>query len=171
MVSNNTTVLPERKHARPPTHQGMPHAQIGIQPVAAINAELFRRSFSLPNVQNRPTVISVPGARALWLTENVSIAHPEVIARGREFAHMHPDGSLHLSLPPDRAREAVDKGWAEPHPIASYLGIEGMVMLYTPLDEEELEVVFQLIVESYDFITGSSIQPDEIGQEVLRRES
>lgn len=99
------------------------------------------------------------------------LAHPEVIARGREFAHMHPDGSLHLSLPPDRAREAVDKGWAEPHPIASYLGIEGMVMLYTPLDEEELEVVFQLIVESYDFITGSSIQPDEIGQEVLRRES
>lgn len=171
MNSNNPTALPERKRARPPTHQGMPHAQIGIQPVAAINAELFRRSFSLPNVQNRPTVISVPGARALWLTENVSLAHPEVIARGREFAHIHPDGSLHLSLPPERAREAVEKGWAEPHPIASYLGIEGMVMVYTPLDEKELDVVFQLIVESYNFVTVSSIQPDEVGQEVMRRES
>ncbi len=171
MNSNNPTALPERKRARPPTHQGMPHAQIGIQPVAAINAELFRRSFSLPNVQNRPTVISVPGARALWLTENVSLAHPEVIARGREFAHIHPDGSLHLSLPPERAREAVEKGWAEPHPIASYLGIEGMVMVYTPLDEKELDVVFQLIVESYNFVTASSIQPDEVGQEVMRRES
>lgn len=171
MNSNNPTALPERKRARPPTHQGMPHAQIGIQPVVAINAELFRRSFSLPNVQNRPTVISVPGARALWLTENVSLAHPEVIARGREFAHIHPDGSLHLSLPPERAREAVEKGWAEPHPIASYLGIEGMVMVYTPLDEKELDVVFQLIVESYNFVTVSSIQPDEVGQEVMRRES
>lgn len=171
MDSNNQTSFPERKRARPPTHQGMPHAQIGIQPVAAINAELFRRSFSLPMVNNRPTVISVPGARALWLDEDMPLAHPEVIVSGREFAHIHPDGSLHLSLPPERAREAVEKGWAEPHPIASYLGIEGMVMVYTPLDEEELDMVFQIIVESYNFVTGSLIQPDEISQEVLRRES
>jgi len=169
--SNNPTSFLERKHARPPTRQGMPHAQIGIQPVATINAELFRRSFLLPNVQNRPTVISVPGARALWVDEIIPLAHPEVIVSGREFAHIHPDGSLHLSLPPDRAREAVEKGWGEPHPIASYLGIEGMVMLYTPLDEEELDVVFQLIVDSYNFVTGSSIQPEEVVQEVLRRAS
>jgi len=168
MNSNHSMELQERKRARPPTHQGMPHAQIGIQPVAAIHAELFRRSFSLPKVQNRPTVISVPGARALWLTENSPLAHPEVIVRGREFAHIHPDGSLHLSLPPERAREAVEKGWAEPHPIAGYLGIEGMVLLYTPLDEEELDLVFQLIVESYNFVTGSSIQPDEVLQQVSR---
>jgi len=134
MNSDQLKGLPERKRARPATSKGMPHAQIGIRPVPAINDELFRRSFSLPMVQNRPTVISVPGARALWLDEGMPLAHPEVIARGREFAHIHPDGSLHLSLPPDRAQEAVDKGWAEPHLIASYLGIEGMVMLYTPLD-------------------------------------
>ena len=168
MNSNNPTSFPERKRSRPATNQGMPHAQIGIRPIAAINDELFRRSFSLPMVQNRPTVISVPGARALWLDEGLPLAHPEVIARGREFAHIHPDGSLHLSLPPERAREAVEKGWAEPHPIASYIGIDGMVMLYTPLDQEELEVVFQLIVESYTFVAGNSFQPENAFQQVRR---
>jgi phospholipase/carboxylesterase len=107
-------------------------------------------------------VISVPGARALWLREDLPLAHPEVIARGREFAHIHPDGSLHVALPPERAREAVSKGWAEPHPLAQYLGNEGMVMLYTPLDMEELDVVFGLILDSYNFVTGRSLQPEEV---------
>ena len=102
------------------------------------------------------------------MDEGLPLAHPEVIARGREFAHIHPDGSLHLSLPPERAREAVEKGWAEPHPIASYIGIDGMVMLYTPLDQEELEVVFQLIVESYTFVAGNSFQPENAFQQVRR---
>ena len=151
-MKNN--ILPERKHARPPTYTGMPHAQIDVVPLPEINTELFRLCFSLPNVTNRPTVISVPGARALWLDDDIPIVHPENIARGREFAHIHPDGSLHASLSPERAREAVEKGWAEPHPIAQYTGWEGMVMLYTPLDMDELDVIFELVVDSYNFITG-----------------
>jgi phospholipase/carboxylesterase len=152
--------IPKRKRPKPPTHQGMPHAQIGIRPEPEIHAELFRRCYALPYVQNRPTVISVPGARALWLREDLPLAHPEVIARGREFAHIHPDGSLHVTLPPERAREAVNKGWAEPHPLAQYLGNEGMVMLYTPLDTGELEVVFGLILDSYNFVTGRNLSPE-----------
>jgi phospholipase/carboxylesterase len=140
----------------------MPHAQIGIRPVPDIHTELFRRCYSLPYVQNRPTVISVPGARALWLREDLPWAHPEAIAAGREFAHIHPDGSLHVSLPLERAREAVEKGWAEPHPIAHYLGNEGMVMLYTPLDEMELEIIFGLILDSYNFVIGNSLRPEEV---------
>ena len=105
--------LPRRKGPRPPTSKNMPHAQIGVRPVAAVNEELFRRCFSLPDVRNEPTVISIPGARALWLDEDLPLAHPEVIVRGREFAHIHPDGSLHASLAPERAREAADAGWAE----------------------------------------------------------
>lgn len=162
MNTHQSITLPLRKRSRPNTHQGMPHSQIDIEPVPEINAELFRRCYSLPDVLNRPTVISVPGARALWLQEDLPLAHPEAIARGREFAHIHPDGSLHVSLPPDRAQESVEKGWAEPHPIARYLGNDGMVMLYTPLDEEELDVVFQLIVDSYNFVTGRSLQAGEI---------
>ena len=148
--------LPERRSPRPRTHNGMPHAQIGVDPVPIINNELFRRAYSLPDVENRPSVISIPGARALWLDEGISLARPDVIVAGREFAHIHPDGSLHVSLPPERARQAIEAGWAELHPMARYLVNEGMVMLYTPLSMEELEVVFQLVVDSYNHVTGRS---------------
>ena len=158
----NRVPIPKRSGPRPLTHKGMPHAQIDVQPTPEVNAELFRRAFSLPGVTNRPTVISVPGARALWLDESLPLAHPEAIAAGREFAHIHPDGSLHASLPSERAREAIETGWAEPHPMALYMGNEGMVMLYTPRTMEELDVIFQLIVDSYNFVTGRAVNAAEI---------
>lgn len=149
--------LPRRTGPRPVTHKGMPHAQTGVHPVPGVKAELFRRAYALPDVENRPTIISVPGARALWLHETAPLAHPEVITAGREFAHIHPDGSLHVSLPPARARQAVEAGWAEPHPLAEVMGNEGMVMLYTPRTMDELDVIFQLIVDSYNFVTGRAV--------------
>lgn len=156
--------LPQRAGARPPTSKGMPHAQIGVRPVPEVNAELFRRCYALPDVENRPTVISVPGARALWLRDDLPLVRPDVILRGREFAHIHPDGSLHVVLPPERARQAVAAGWAEPHPIAEHLGLEGLVMLYTPRTLEELDAVFRLVVDSYTFVTGRA-DPTAAGRE------
>jgi len=137
----------------------MPHTQIGVRPVPAVpavNAELHRRAFGLPGVSARPTIISVPGARALWLDEGLELAHPEVIAAGREFTHIHPDGSLHLPLSIERAREAIAAGWAEPHPIARMLGVEGLVLVFTPRDFAELEVVWMLLLDSYCYVTGRS---------------
>lgn len=148
----------------------MPHAQIGVEPVPAVHEELFRRCFRLPEVTERATIISVPGARALWLDESLDLAHPEAIVAGREFAHIHPDGSLHASLSPARAREAVEAGWAEPHPLASYLGKDGMVLLYTPRNEEELDVIFSLVADSYAYVTGRPVDPaDWKGGEILHR--
>jgi phospholipase/carboxylesterase len=98
-------------------------------------------------VQNRPTIISVPGARGLWLDESVTHVRPGVILAGREFTHIHPDGSMHLTLPPDRAREAIEAGWAEPHPIARQMRLEGMVLVYTPRTFGELEVLWSLVTE------------------------
>jgi phospholipase/carboxylesterase len=140
----------------------MPHSQIGVQPDDQVNAELYRRAFALPDVSNRPTVISVPGARALWLDDSVPLAHPEAIVAGREFAHIHPDGSLHAALAPERARQAIESGWAEPHPMAQYMGNEGMVMLYTPRTMQELDVIFQLVVDSYNYVTGRSVDGAQI---------
>src|SRR4026209_1591832 len=94
--------IPKRSGSRPLTNKNMPHSQIGVQPTPEVNKELFRRAFALPNVTNRPTVISVPGARALWLDESLPLSHPEAIVAGREFAHIHPDGSLHAALSPER---------------------------------------------------------------------
>jgi phospholipase/carboxylesterase len=146
--------LPARRGPRPAVHHGMPHTQISVRPVAEVNAELHRRAFGLPGVSARPTIVSVPGAKALWIDEDVELAHPEVVAAGREFTHIHPDGSMHLPLPPERAREAIAAGWAEPHPIAHILGAEGLVLVYTPRDFAELEVLWQLLLDSYCHVTG-----------------
>lgn len=156
------TPLPKRQRQRPATNKAMPHSQIGVRPLPTVNDELFRRCFSLPDVENKPTVISVPGARALWLRDDLPLVHPEEIVAGREFAHIHPDGSLHASLSSERAHEAIEAGWAESHPMAQYMGRDGMVMLYTPLDMQELDTIFQLVVDSYNYITGRNIKVADI---------
>ena len=146
--------LPKRRGDKPQVHQGMPHAQIGVEPVPEVNLELFRRVFSLPGVSNRPTIVSVPGARALWLDEEMPLDHAEAILAGREFAHVHPDGSRHMMRSPERAREAVAAGWAELHPIARGRPDGGLVLVFTPRDFEELEVVIGLVTDSYAYVTG-----------------
>lgn len=154
---STTAPLPHRSTPRPQTSKGMPHAQIGIVPDPAVDRELRRRAYALPGVVERPSIISVPGARALWLADDVELRRPESILRGREFAHIHPDGSLHATLSPERAQEAIVAGWAEPHPIAEQLGMQGLVMLYTPRTLPELDVVITLVVDSYNFVTGRSV--------------
>jgi len=95
-----------------------------------------------------------------------SLARPEVIVGGREFAHIHPDGSLHASLPPQRAHEAVDKGWAVWHLWARERdGWEGFVLLYTPQTMEELGVTFQLIVDGYNYVTGKNLHAKDYGSD------
>ncbi|MDQ3689554.1 MAG: DUF5519 family protein [Chloroflexota bacterium] len=132
----------------------MPHTQIGVQPVPEVNAELHRRAFALPGVSARPTIISLPGAQALWLDESLHLAHPEAVVAGREFTHIHPDGSMHLPLPTERARQAIEAGWAEVHPMADMLGVAGFVLVYTPRDFDELETFWGLVLDSYCYVTG-----------------
>jgi hypothetical protein len=147
--------LPTRTGPRPTTTPTNPHTQLDQQPTdRAIRDELARRLFSLPDVEERPTMISVPGARALWLRDEVPAAGPEAFMIEREFAHLHPgaDQSLHAILPHDLARAAIEAGWAELHPVARRgLIPPTTVMLYSPRDVDELEVIYGLLVESYRF--------------------
>ena len=119
--------------------------------------ELAQRVFALPGVEERPSAISVPGARALWLREDLPTGPQEAFVIGREFAHIHPvpDASLHAALPPEVAQEAMSKGWAEQHPIARMGYIpQNVVMIYAPSDWQEIEVVAELVVEAYRYASG-----------------
>ncbi len=149
--------LPQRLGPRPTTTGAVPHQQIGVKPVPALNDSLHRWVSSLPDVEMQNSIASLPGARGVWLREGTAIAQPQVILAGREFTHIHPDGSLHAPLPPARAIEAIEMGWAERHPWAERrAGWEGLVMLYTPQSEADLDIIFQLVVESYNFVTGQA---------------
>src|ERR671913_1714513 len=154
----NESVLPNRSGSRPRTTPTNPHTQLEQNPQPEMVEELVRRIFALPDVEVRPSAISVPGARALWLREALSAGPREAFMIGREFAHIHPmpDGSLHAALPPEVAGEAVEKGWAEQHPVARLGYIpENVVMIYAPRDESELEIVLKLVEESRRYAGGN----------------
>lgn len=88
-------------------------------------------------------MVSVPGARALWLEEGSGDGPCAAFFAGREFAHLHPvcDGSLHTALP---------------LPLTEMGTVTGIfVMIYGPGTDEELKVVYSLVLSSYSFASGS----------------
>ena len=82
---------------------------------------------------------------------SIRIARAEAMIVDREFAHIHAQpnggGSLHLRIPIDQAETVVDKGWGEWHPFAVDGTMPGLVMVYAPRSDEDLEAV-KTIIES-----------------------
>ncbi|HSF86094.1 MAG TPA: luciferase family protein [Acidimicrobiia bacterium] len=155
--------LPEREGPRRQTTGDVPHIQLDAEPVPAVDAELRRRAFQLPGVENLPSDRSLPGARGLALSDSLDLSRADVIAGSREFAHIHPDGSLHVWLSGDSAIEVHDKKWGELHPWVDRDGFwSGVVMLYTPENLDELDVTIRILVDAYNFVTGASLTPAEI---------
>jgi hypothetical protein len=149
--------LPERGGPRPRTTPTNPHTQLDQRPVEPVIARLADGLFALPGVRERPSAISVPGARALWLDPADARGPREAFMVGREFAHLHPlpDGSLHVALPPGVASEAIERGWAEIHPVAR-LGLipDNVVMIYAPRDDAEAAIVLDLVQSALAFARG-----------------
>lgn len=147
--------LPQRDTPIPQTTSGVPHVQLGIEADPLLSQLLLDRIAKLHGVELGPTRVSLPGAVGFRLEDDLPLARPEVIVGGREFAHLHPDGSLHASLDPKLAKAAIQAGWAIAHPWASQRdGWEGFVMIYTPMTEPELKVVIGLVEQSYTYVTG-----------------
>ncbi|GAA6181599.1 hypothetical protein NBRC116594_30370 [Shimia sp. NS0008-38b] len=158
-VSAQGLSLPERQGPQPETTSGVPHIQIGVLPKPELSEELLRRVDALPGVDLGATRVSLPGAVGFQLSSDMFLARPEVIVGGREFAHLHPDGSLHASLTPEIAQAAIEAGWAVAHPWAQQRdGWEGFVMIYTPKNKQELEVVYDLVKASYSFVSGVAVR-------------
>jgi len=155
--------VPVRRGTRPRTTPDNPHMQLDQQPEdPSVREELARRVFALAEVEERPSGISVPGARALCLVSSAPTGPDSAFMIDREFAHLHPDPdmSLHLTLPPELGEEAVAAGWAELHPVAR----QGMIpptafMVFAPRDDSELEVVRGFVEASHAFARGTATPP------------
>jgi hypothetical protein len=151
--------LPPRSGERPETTPTNPHQQVDQTAPAAVQEELWRRMGSLEGVRTGRSGISLPESRALHLDPALAHGPPEAFLVGTEFGHLHgaADGSLHVALPTAAAEEAIDKGWAELHPMARQgLAPPNLVMLYGPRDEAELETIWKLVETSYSFARGNS---------------
>jgi hypothetical protein len=142
--------LPTRRGPRPETIGPRPHAQVSQASPPHIRRQLADRALALPGLSWADSRISVPGAIAFVLDEGMAGGPREAFQSAREFAHLHPedDGSLHMTLPPDVARAAFERGWGEPHPAS------GTPLVFAPRDAEELEVVLRLLRASYEYAVG-----------------
>jgi luciferase-like monooxygenase len=149
------TDLPQRRGVRPTTTSSFPHSQLDQQPDdPRVHDDLIRRAFALDGVLERESLISVPGARALFLDDDVPAGPDAAFMRGREFAHFHPapDWSLHVALPDATADLAIECGWAELHLIARTEQLPGsVVMVYAPRDSAEAETVLTLLRAARNF--------------------
>ena len=148
--------LPKRPGPRPTTTTTNPHTQLDQQPAGRkLRDCLAEELFGLPGVEERASLISVPGARALCLADSDGAA-ADAFMIGTEFAHFHPgaDQSLHVMLPPELVGEAIDAGWAEQHPVAR-LGVipADAVMLFAPREDTEREVVATLVKAAHQYAT------------------
>jgi phospholipase/carboxylesterase len=149
--------LPNRAGPRPETGPSMPHQQLTENAPPEMQEALFARAAGLPWVRVGRSGVSVPGARAFILEDDMAMGPPEAFMVGAEFAHLHPpyDGSLHLALPAEEAKEVEGKDWGELHPLAR-LGVmpPTAVMVFGPRDADELEVVWTILRVSYAFARG-----------------
>lgn len=148
-------LLPERTGPRPATRPHTPHQQLNQNAPGDIQDELWLRMLSLKGVSPGQSGVSLPSTKALHLDEEGAA---DAFLIGREFAHLHEhsDGSMHMVLQLSDVAEAIEKGWAEPHPLVK-AGVlpENLVMVYGPRDREELETVWGLIERSYAYATGT----------------
>ena len=159
MTGETATNLPPRSGTRPTTALAMPHQQLDQTSPIALQEELWQRMTGLEGVRPGRSGVSLPESRALHLDPQIAHGPSDAFLVGTEFAHLHgaQDGSLHLMLPPDVAAEAITKGWAESHPLASRgIAPATLVMLFGPRDDAELETIWQLIQISYWFARGPS---------------
>jgi hypothetical protein len=145
--------LPPRQGEPPKTTDRDPHRQLTQNAPVHLQDELISRARMLPQTIIRPSLISAPGARAFVL-DVVSPASNKGFIIGHEFAHLHPpdDGSLHMVMPAEYVKSVVLAGWGALHPVAmSGLIPLNTIMVFGPRDDDELEVVWRLLVTSHEY--------------------
>lgn len=148
------TDLPERQTTAPETTNSVPHVQFNVSPDPVLSEALIGSISNLPGVYTANTANSLAGARGFRLRETINVTRQRSLLGGREFAHLHADGSLHAFLSPKLAREAIEKGWGTWHPWAGQNpGWDGFIMIYTPSNAQELETVAALVKASYNYVT------------------
>jgi len=149
--------LSKRRNAPPRTSRILPHRQLDQWPPAHIQRRLLEECLNLPHVRWRESRMAPPGTSALALPDAFAHGGPNSYIDQHEFCHLHalPDGSIHLILPDPYRRQVIDLGWGERHPLAGSALSPNLVMVYSPRDVEELEIVLGFVVIGHSFAIGA----------------
>ncbi|KAI0895539.1 hypothetical protein F4806DRAFT_85260 [Annulohypoxylon nitens] len=147
-----------------------------IVSLAEANPELF---------EVKASKLEGPLHQAIWLRQPpadkpISVSAKEVqdrVGHGTtgEFAHVHGEGSTHVTLSPVDASQLIAKGWAERHGMSGVGGLRwgmapwGYVLIYAPRDEGEFEVWKEVLLAGARYVSQGLgkevVAPDEDGDE------
>jgi hypothetical protein len=146
--------LPKRQGPRPTTIPCAPHSQTNQIPenTRELSALLVDRIQVFASVYNGPSMRAPRGTVGFYLEQDAACSNRDCFLLGHEFAHIHvdDDGSLHVILPEPQRTEAIEAGWAEPHPLAGQPTVSSYtVMLYAPRNEREVAIIGQLVEISW----------------------
>jgi hypothetical protein len=148
-------ILQARRGAPPRTTPAYPHEQLSQSGTVALRERLYERAGALPGVIEGSNETSAPDIQTFLLQPEYAEGPREAFLAGGEFAHLHPDGSLHLTLPRELGDEVVLQGWGEVHIDAGVRrGSPIFMMIYAPRDEDGLEAVWRIFRLSYEFALG-----------------
>ena len=148
--------IPERQGEAPEIGQVPPQLQFSDKSPREIYQKFHHWMFStFPKVRKEPTRISVPSSIAMWLDENQDVGHIDAFMPpkgGREFTHLHLDGSIHTVVASEIEEEIISKKWGVRHMYYNR-GVKE-VLVYAPRNEKELEVLKSIVIKSYEYATG-----------------
>ncbi|MGL4404543.1 MAG: luciferase family protein [Notoacmeibacter sp.] len=154
-VSQAQQKLPKRVGQKPRTTTTNPHQQYDqFATPAALQAALDAVK-DLAGVRLGNSMRAPYGTIGLFVDDGKGPS--DAFMLGREFAHFHPipDGSLHLTLPTGIREDAINAGWAEPHPLAGYPTVsKQIVLLFAPRTDEEAKVIASLVKASWAYALG-----------------
>ena len=153
--------IPRRRGMRPRTSREIPHCQtdqlVGDATRRHLSLLLIKRMLTFPHLLIGDSRRAPPGSIGLFLKPDLCSAAEDAFLLGNEIAHVHAedDGSLHAVLPEGICDLAVERGWAEPHPLAGMPTVSPRtVLIYAPRDEGEVDTIIGLLEHGYAAARG-----------------
>jgi hypothetical protein len=145
--------LPRRKGTKPRTFRGPLHIQCNGHGDPKYLNQLVDEVLRWPHIESTSSVLDRRKTVSIRLKDVATATDPSAFLIGREFARVLFEApTIYLALPFEAAHWAMFRGWTEPHYLRSYgLMRVSASVVYTPRDEEELEVCYSLFSESYRF--------------------
>ena len=145
--------LPIRKGNRPMTIHGPLHLQCSNHGDDRLLRQLVEEMAAWPGIEPSPLPVASADLVSIRVSEDVANDDLSVFITGREFGRVQfSSPTIYLILPLSCAHWTIVRGWAEPHYSASFgLVPPGVMVIYTPRDEQEVAVCRWLFRASYTF--------------------
>ena len=149
--TTNALILPSRRGRRPNTIRGPLHVQSSDHGDEHLLCELVREVAAWRGVEASPWPVGSGNLVSLRINEALTTDDRSSFITGREFGRvLFGAPTIYLTLPLSCAHWTIVRGWAEPH-FASGFGLvpPGVMVVYTPRDEQERAVCRALFRTSY----------------------